>query len=206
MPYKSFGAGVQCKTKGPKPRYCQILSVAPGATRKNVWLVKYTDDKSTEVKTSQQLLKLTATDVYPTPSIGTSGSDGGTEPTEPGSTVPSDSEDESDLENTDSGSESDPDDVDAEDIELVIPEDGNEDPEYFFNHQDLEDEKKHSRNTKKYKREKKKLLRQAWSVVEEAGDAKFEVGATVTTKKDRDTVGVITGRAADGTKWLTVKS
>ena len=66
MPNRPFTIGTRCKTKSKPARFCQILSVDPNATRKNIWVVKFADDGSTkgDVK-SQQLLKLAPNDEYP---------------------------------------------------------------------------------------------------------------------------------------------
>ena len=127
MTNRPFTVGTKCKSKEKgNPRFCEIISVAPNATRKNVWLIKFVDG-STEVRTSQQLLKLKPSDVYPTPSA-TASVDTTTESTE--EPTATDSESDSDLED-DPDPEIDPDELEAEDVDVVLTDEG--DPEHFFN-------------------------------------------------------------------------
>ena len=172
MPSRPFTIGTKCKTKSKPSRFCEIVGVDKNATRKNVWTIKFADDGSLkESVRSQQLLKLSDTDAYPTPSI--SGSEGGTEDTALESESNSDLEDFElfDLSDSESLEPVDPDDAGAEDIDQVIND--KDDPEYYFNHQDLEDEEKHTRSTKKYKKYKEKLLAETWTVEVESGEAKL---------------------------------
>ena len=68
MVNKTFGKGTKCKTKTKPHRYCTILSVFEGATRKNTWTIQFADDGSTHGPvTSQQLLKFSIDDVFPVP-------------------------------------------------------------------------------------------------------------------------------------------
>ena len=60
---KTFCAGTRCKFKKKPNRFCTILSVDPAADRKQIWIVRYADDGSTESNVkSQQLLRLADND------------------------------------------------------------------------------------------------------------------------------------------------
>ena len=200
---RPFAIGTKCKTKKKPWRFCEIVAVDPESTRKQVWVVKFPDDGSTENGVrSQQLLRLAETDIYPTetPTASPTASVSSEPPME--DTIAAISLDEDVGLNEAPIPEVEPDDAyDIEDFDVVIDEESGE-AVLFYNEQELEDVDVHKQKWASYKADKAARLASEWTVEVNGGKAKFEVGCRVVTKADPDHYGWIVSKTLDGRKWM----